>query len=603
MNDSFHSSDSVRGSAPLRFARQVTFDHPLKLQRGETLAPVTVAYETYGRLSERRDNTVLVCHALSGDSHVAKHGDDDEPGWWDIMVGPGRPIDTDRYFVICSNLLGGCRGTTGPNCINPATGRPYGADFPVVTVEDMVDLQKMLIDHLGIDRLLSVVGGSLGGHQAICWTIRYPSSVRSCVALATSPHLTSQALAFDVVGRNAIIRDPHFAGGQYYDKPDKPAVGLALARMLGHITYLSREAMAEKFHADKNKPRDVATAFENRFSVGSYLAYQGGKFVDRFDANSYITLSMAMDMFDLGQNDDAISTTLTPVKANSLVISFTSDWLFPAFQSQQIVNALVANNKPVSYCNVVSTCGHDAFLLEDDLPIYGELVRAFLHREHTGKAIAEDATRVDAAGSHPTSIFCQHRLDYTLITALVDQGASVLDLGCGTGGLLARLKARGHRRTVGVELDQHAIVTDVRRGLDVIQADLNRRLGLFGDQQFDFVLLSQTLQSIVQTEMIVDEILRIGRRAIVSFPNFAYRKIRQALADGGRSPGTDKGLLSYPWYRTPNRRFLSVLDWQEFCAERSIRIHKEIYLDTETGEQVIEDPNLNADLAIFVISR
>jgi homoserine O-acetyltransferase/O-succinyltransferase len=282
----FDSSDAQRSQAPLRFAQSVTFAKPFRLELGQTLKSITVVYETYGQLSPARDNAILICHALSGDSHVARHCADDAPGWWDIVVGPGKVIDTNRYFVICANVLGGCRGTPGPARVDPATGRPLASDFPPVTTADTVDVQRMLLDHLGIETLLAVIGGSMGGHQAITWSIRYPRRVRGCVALATSSRLTSQALAFDVVGRNAILHDPHYHHGQYYDQPHGPAVGLALARMLAHITYLSREAMTAKFDPGRLQPRDVATAFEKRFSVGSYLAYQGDKFVERFDANS-----------------------------------------------------------------------------------------------------------------------------------------------------------------------------------------------------------------------------------------------------------------------------------------------------------------------------
>ena len=238
----YESSDSVRSARPLRYGQSVKLDGPLLLELGGQLASVTVAYETYGELSAARDNAVLVCHAISGDSHVARHDEQDDPGWWDIAVGPGKAIDTSRYFVICPNLLGGCRGTTGPGSLNPATGKPYGRDFPTITVGDMVEVQRRLLADLGISQLLAVVGGSLGGHQALAWSIRHPDSVRGVVALATSARLTSQALAFDVVSRNAILRDPDFHSGQYYDRPHGPDVGLALARMIGHITYLSREA-------------------------------------------------------------------------------------------------------------------------------------------------------------------------------------------------------------------------------------------------------------------------------------------------------------------------------------------------------------------------
>ena len=242
-NDSseFVSSDSIRSAEPLKYAQTATFPGPVTLEEGGCLPGVTVVYETYGRLNPQRDNAVLMCHALSGDSHVARHDEQDAPGWWDILVGPGKPIDTDRYFVICPNVLGGCRGTTGPNSVNPETGRPYAADFPIITVGDMVDVQKLLIDHLGIKRLRAVVGGSLGGSMAVSWAVRYPDRMAGTVAIATAPRLTSQAIAFDVVGRNAILRDPAYQDGQYYGNGHGPNVGLSLARMLGHITYLSRE--------------------------------------------------------------------------------------------------------------------------------------------------------------------------------------------------------------------------------------------------------------------------------------------------------------------------------------------------------------------------
>jgi homoserine O-acetyltransferase len=434
-------------------------EQPLDLELGGRLPEVTVVYETYGRLGPRRDNAVLVCHALSGDSHVARHDETDDPGWWNVVVGPGKSIDTDRYFVICPNILGSCRGTTGPNSINPETGKPYAADFPLVTVGDMVEVQRRLMDHLGIDRLLAVVGGSLGGHMVLRWATRFPARVAGAIAVATSPRLTSQAVAFDVVGRNAILRDPAYQAGQFYENGEGPAVGLAIARMLGHITYLSREAMTQKFDAYRLEPREVRTQFETKFAVGSYLAYQGDRFVERFDANSYLTLSMALDLFDLGATREELAETFRPATCRWLVTSFSSDWLFPAFQSQQIVDALIANGKPVSYCNVESDCGHDAFLLPNQLATYGGLIQAFLANlepsDPTNETAAAAQSAEDEPPEHsPTSIFRQARLDYDSIVELIPPGASVLDLGCGAGGLLVRLRERGHGRIMGVEIDE-----------------------------------------------------------------------------------------------------------------------------------------------------
>jgi len=590
-DDVFASSDSVRSACPLKHVRRVELDDALVLDLGGELTGVTVAFETYGELNADRSNAVLICHALSGDSHVAAHDAADEAGWWDVVVGPGKAIDTDKYFVICPNVLGGCRGTTGPSSLDPQSGRPYGRDFPAVTVADMVEVEWRLVRHLGIEKLLAVVGGSMGGHRVLHWATKHAGRVRGAVPIATSPRLTSQALAFDVVGRNAILRDPSFRGGQYYDQRTKPEIGLAMARMLGHITYLSREAMREKFEADRHQPKAVPTEFEKRFSVGSYLAYQGEKFVERFDANSYLTLSMAMDLFDLGDGPAALAATMSESRCRWLVLSFTSDWLFPPDQSRALVGALVASNKPVTYCNVASSCGHDAFLLEQDLATYGELLRAFLANINAS-ATAKSAPGPDSEG----------RLDYELIVDLSEPAHSILDLGCGNGELLDLLLRRGHERLMGVEIDEQKIIACVRRGLDVIQGDLNLGLPSFADGQFDFVVLSLTLQAVRDVKRVIDDVVRVGRRGIVTFPNFGYHKLRRMLAEDGRAPEAS-GVLHYKWYDTPNIRFLTIADFEAFCKEQHIKVHRRLTIDSEAGSEVYDDPNLNADLAIFVISR
>ncbi len=600
----FESTDTARHAKPLRHAQVVQLDGPLQLELGGSLNTVTVTYETYGKLNAAKDNAVLICHAISGDSHVAKHDPDDDPGWWDVLVGPGKPVDTDRFFVICPNLLGGCRGTTGPSSENPATGKPYGRDFPAITLKDMVEVQHQLLLKLGIHQLHAIVGGSVGGHQALTWATRHPDFMRGVILLATSPRLTAQAIAFDVVGRNAIIRDPHYHGGQYYDRPNGPRVGLALARMIGHITYLSAEAMTQKFEADRLHPRDVAIEFEKRFSVGSYLGYQGAKFVERFDANSYLVLSMAMDLFDLGRTPEELARAFEKSRCRWLVVSFTSDWLFPPEQSRAIVDALVANRLPVSFCNIQSACGHDAFLLPDELDLYGGMSRAFLENLSPVQTTNSNGSSQTGETHGPTSIFHQHRLDYDRIVELIPPGSSVLDLGCGSGALLARLQdGEGKaRRLVGVELDERNILNCISRGLDVIQADLNKGLRAFGTQQFDCVILSQTLQAVYDVEGLLTEMLRIGRTCIVSIPNFAYHRLRSMLTEQGRAPKA-AGVLYYEWYNTPNIRFFTIADFEDFCRDRGIRVHRQIALDTESSREVFDNPNLNADLAIFVISR
>jgi homoserine O-acetyltransferase len=601
-NSPFENSDSLRHGRPLRHVQGFKIERPFPLELGGVLPNVTVAYETYGQLNAARDNAILICHAISGDSHVAQHDPSDDPGWWDLVVGPGRPIDTDRFFVVCPNVLGGCRGSTGPGSIKPATQARYGRDFPTITIGDMVAVQRQLISALDIPKLLAVIGGSVGGHQALTWAVRFPELVQGVVTLATSARLTSQALAFDVVGRNAIRRDPNYWDGQYYGQAHGPEVGLAIARMIGHITYLSREAMTLKFGANRLQPRDLASEFEKTFSVGSYLGHQGARFVERFDANSYVVLSMAMDLFDLGDTPEELAAAFRPACCRWLVLSFSTDWLFPPDQSQDLVKALVTNNAPVSYCNIQSACGHDAFLLPDDLDSYGEMMRAFLSKLASA-SLSQTSTATEDAHSHgPTSIFHQRRLDYDRIMELIPGQASVLDLGCGSGGLLARLREAHCRRLVGVELDEAKVLSGIRRGLDIIQADLNKGLFLFTGQQFDYVVLSQTLQAVYDVKGVITDMLSIGQNCIVSFPNVAYHKLRDILSVKGRAPRA-YGWLRQEWYNTPDIRFLSIADFELLCHESNIRIQRRICLDTEANAEVFDDPNLNADLAIFVISH
>jgi len=334
------------------------------LECGRALPSITLAYETYGKLNEARDNAILIVHALSGDAHVAGiHSPSDrKAGWWDIMVGPGKPYDTNRYFVICSNILGGCKGSTGPSIINPETGRPYGLDFPMVTVGDMVRAQRLLIDHLGIERLLAITGGSIGGFQALEWAVRFPERVASVHAIATSARLSTQAIAFDEVGRQAIMADPAWAGGDYYGK-STPRAGLAIARMIGHITYLSDAQMHAKFGRRLQGRETFSYEFETDFQVESYLKYQGDAFVHRFDANSYLYISKAMDYFDLANGRGSLVEVFEGVQAEFLVVSFTSDWLFPTYQSKEMVRALQANGVPTTFLEIPSTYGHDSFLL------------------------------------------------------------------------------------------------------------------------------------------------------------------------------------------------------------------------------------------------
>jgi homoserine O-acetyltransferase len=344
-----------------------TFEDPLELDCGRSLAPVTQAYETYGELSPERDNGILIFHALSGDAHVAGYHtpDDAKPGWWDIMVGPGKPFDTDKYFVVCANVIGGCRGSTGPSTINPETGQPYGLDFPLVTIGDMVRAQKRLVDHLGIERLLAVAGGSMGGMMALDWAVRYPEATASVLAVATSARLNAQGIAFNEVGRQAIVADQSWNGGNYYGG-ELPQAGLAIARMVGHITYLSEEQMRAKFGRRLQDRESFGYDFGTEFQVESYLRYQGDKFVRRFDANSYLYITKAIDYFDLTNGHRSLVEALEDVRAEFLVISFSSDWLYPTADSKEIVQALQANGVPTTFVEIPNAYGHDAFLLPSE---------------------------------------------------------------------------------------------------------------------------------------------------------------------------------------------------------------------------------------------
>jgi homoserine O-acetyltransferase len=337
----------------------------LQLDSGEKLGPITVAYETYGTLNQERSNAVLLCHALSGSAHAAGyHEGDAKPGWWDDMVGPGKGFDTDKYFMICANVIGGCSGTTGPSSINPRTGRPYGLAFPVVTIADMVRVQRELLRYLGINSLLSVSGGSMGGMQVLQMAVDYPEMVRSAIPIATAPLQSAQGIAFDVVGRRAIMSDPKWRGGNYLSFNDPPLDGLALARMVGHITYLSEMSMRRKFGRRLQDRERYGYDFSTEFEVESYLYYQGDKFTQRFDANTYLYITKAIDYFDLTNGKRSLAEALRGVRSKFLVIAFSSDWLYPPAQSKAIVSALKANDVDVSYCEIESDYGHDAFLLE-----------------------------------------------------------------------------------------------------------------------------------------------------------------------------------------------------------------------------------------------
>jgi homoserine O-acetyltransferase len=359
--------------------KAVTFDAPLPLDCGRSLVPFTIAYMTYGTLNAEKSNAVLICHALTGDQFVASdHPITGKPGWWTTMVGPGKPIDTDRFFVICANVIGGCMGSTGPAETDPATGQPFGLNFPLVTIRDMVRAQKRLVDHLGIEKLLAVVGGSMGGMQALQWAASYPESLRAVVPIACAARHSAQNIAFHEVGRQAIMADPDWKGGEYQLHGTRPAKGLAVARMAAHITYVSEMALQNKFGRNLQNRDAKSFQFTPDFQIESYLHHQGASFVDRFDANSYLYITRAMDYFDLAEEHGGLLSEVFRINAARFcIVSFSSDWLFPPFENKRIAHALNAVAAQVSFVEISSDKGHDAFLLDE--PEMFATVRGFLN--------------------------------------------------------------------------------------------------------------------------------------------------------------------------------------------------------------------------------
>jgi homoserine O-acetyltransferase len=582
--------------------RLVEPEQPLKLECGKKLAPIDVAYETYGQLNENGDNAVLICHALSGDAHVAGYHspDDRKPGWWDVMVGPDKGVDTDKYFVICSNFLGGCSGTTGPSSTNPLTGKAYGLDFPIITIGDMVKVQKLLLDKLSIKNLLAVIGGSIGGMQVLQWAIQYPDFVKAAIPVATTSHLGAQSIAFDAVGRNAILADTDFADGQYH-KRQAPDRGLAIARMIGHITYLSEQGMREKFGRELRSADDYSYDFNSEFAVETYLDYQGRSFVERFDANSYLYITKAADYFDLQKDYGSLKKAFANVSSRFFVVSFASDWLFTPEQSRAIVDALAANRKDVSYCDIDSPYGHDAFLLEPE--VLGTFLCCFL------KATFDPGGEKQPCSCYARSIRALSqieqahwaRVDYELIESLIQPDSTVLDVGCGDGQLLTNLVLDKNVKGEGIELDQELVLDCICRGLPVIQQDVEQGLSYCEDKSFDYVILSQTVQTLKDPQKVFEELLRVGKKVIVSFPNFAHWRCRAQLLLRGRAPVTRQ--LPFGWHDSPNIHFLSLKDFDGFCTHLGVKVEKKIPLSKKRLRPVSFAPNLFAEQVVYVTSK
>jgi homoserine O-acetyltransferase len=567
-----------------------------KLECGKALPALDVAYETYGTLSPKKDNVVFICHALSGDAHVAGyHGDSaTSKGWWNEMVGPGKGIDTDHYFVVCANILGGCKGTTGPSSVNPITDKPYGSAFPQITVGDIVNAHCLLLKHLNISRLAAIVGGSFGGMQVLEWTIRYPGMIARAICIASATRLSAQALAFDIVGREAIISDPDWQGGDYYDTGRSPTHGLAQARKIGHITYLSPEMMETKFGRERTgrKP-DQALDFHTDFQVESYLDHQGNKFLERFDANSYLHITKAMDEYDLSERFGDLDKAFASIQAKVLVVALSSDWLFPAEQSVEIANGLLRANKPVSYCHLQAPHGHDAFLL--DVKHLSELLRAFM-------PWIEKEDKEDKRQEFPKDE--ERRKDFRIILDMVSPGARVLDLGCGTGDLLTLLRRQRGIYGLGVDIDLQAVIDVIDKGHDTFQEDIDNGLAMIPDGTYDYAILSETLQTVMKPQFVLQEMLRVARKGIVSFPNIGKWSHRLRLWTTGRMP--KGGALPFEWYDTPNIHLFTLNDFVDICRKNGITILKMVCIsDCWLGRLLVSVGlrNLGADRVLVTIAR
>ena len=535
----------------------------LRFSYGGVLKEIEVAYEECGA-PLRDDNAVFICHALTGDSHVAgiRPGETKPSGWWEGMVGPGRAVDTNRFHVICANVLGGCSGTTGPMSINPETGKPYGSSFPQYAFADAVDIYRMLLRQLGVKKLAALIGGSYGGMMVMDWITRCPDEMEKACLIATSASLNTQAIAFSVMSRNSITDDPKWKGGDYYLEGDGkgPKAGLAAARQLAHITYLSRELLQKKFarrlqenfvNAPEAERRERDRLFKTYFQIESYLDYQSMKFIRRFDANSYLHITRSMDLFDPCDRWGSLDAACARVKAKCLVVSYQGDILFTEWQSREITAALLRNGKDVSYCHLESGTGHDSFLTDiDDL---SKLVGGFLGKRE------------------PKVMKWQERL-YASVERMVRPGARVIDVGCGDGTLLNVLRKRKNAKGDGVEIDVERFEEALADGNNLYWEDADEGLSVVPDGHYDIAIISDTLQEVKNPRGLLHEALRIADEAIVTFPNFAAYRIRLTLGLTGRLPVSKQ--LPFQWYDTPNIHCITLKDFRTLCEAEGIEIRE-----------------------------
>ena len=574
------------------------------LASGDRLPEVEVAYETYGKLNLEKSNAVLICSPLTTDAHAAGYNEayereKDRIGWWDDMIGPGKAIDTNKYFVIASNMLGGCKGTTGPLSKNPATGKPYGKSFPRITVQDIVAVQNLLVKQLGANTLEAVIGGSMGGMQALQWTVSFPKQVKKCICIAASARLSAQALGFEVIGRKLIVNDPNYYSGDYYQQIGKPHPGLKFARMIGHLTYLSAHGMDRKF-GRKQRVDENPSQFQTGFEVETYLEHQGESFVNRFDANSYLHITYAMDRFDLIKQCGSLEKAFEKSEAEFCLVALSSDWLFPTEQTKDLAKVLVNNKKITSMVELQSPYGHDAFLLE--VENLSNVINGFLEKPTFAlKKPVPSKSPQRMEGKDP---YFSDEKDFEMLQSLIEPKAHILDIGCGDGSLIDKLYRLNGVTGIGIDIDLSSIVECLKKNVPVIQDNVDAGLSLIGDQQFDYAVLNQTLQVVRKPRLLLNEMLRVAKKGIVSFPNFAHWPNRAYLGSMGKMPKSPS--LPFEWYNTPNIHLFSLRDFRLLCKNEGIKIEKEVLIGPQRLSSLFLKmgfPNLGAETVIAKISK
>jgi len=583
--------------------KSITLELPpegFRLVNGSLLPSITVAYETYGAFNSDKSNGILVCSPLSMDAHAAGwySDEDSQPGWWDNMIGPGKAMDTNRYCVIATNMLGGCRGTTGPSSMNPETNRPYGANFPKITIQDIVRVQFLLISQLGVSKLEAVLGGSMGGMQALQWSVAYPKHIKKCICLASGTHLSPQALGFKIVGRKVLTTDKHYAGGDYYQQKNAPDKGLAFARMIGLLTYLSAESMQTKFGRNRDKSK-IVDNFDTGYEVENYLTYNAHKFTQRFDGNSYLHLTYAMDTFDLEAQYGTLTQAFEHSDVEFLLVSLSSDWLFPTSQHRSLCHELLKMGKIVTMVELDSPLGHDAFLLEDGQ--LGNVMRAFLEKSNGHTHNQDQISEAPAPTEGPMIDFTD---GHKYLEKMISPSSHILDIGCGDGNLIDKLYHSRGITGFGIDISLQNLIQCLVKNVPVVHGDVDNGLILFGDNSFDYAVLIQTMQMLKKPEFVLQEMLRVAKKGIIVFPNFANIKNRISIALKGIMPITDG--LPYNWWESPNIHLFTLKDFKNLCQAHHIQIDKIITICRSKLSKMclmLGGENLGAELVIAQISK